>query len=77
MQIKGLETPENLILCRKVFQTRDKNGTWSNLSLDRRPATNDFLKNLGVVNCHTFKDFNFKVLVPQIINKRSENFIYF
>ena len=34
-----------------------------------------FLKN--VVNCHTFKDFNFNVLAPQIINKRSENFIYF
>ena len=34
-----------------------------------------FLKN--VVNCHTFKDFNFNVLAPQIINKRSENFVYF
>ena len=34
-----------------------------------------FLKN--VVNCHTFNDFNFNVLAPQIINKRSENFIYF
>ena len=34
-----------------------------------------FLKN--VVNCHTFKDFNFNVLAPQIINKRSGNFTYF
>ena len=34
-----------------------------------------FLKN--VVKCHTFKYFNFNVLAPQIINKRSENFIYF
>ena len=33
-----------------------------------------FLKN--VVTCHTFKDFNFNVSAPQIINKRSENFIY-
>ena len=29
-----------------------------------------------VVNCHTFKDFNFNVLAP-LINKRSENFIDF
>ena len=34
-----------------------------------------FLKN--AVKCHTFKYFNFNVLAPQIINKRSENFIYF
>ena len=34
-----------------------------------------FVKN--VVNCNTFKDFNFNVLAPQIINKRSESFIYF
>ena len=34
-----------------------------------------FLKN--VVNCHTFKDFSFNVLAPQIVNKRSENFTYF
>ena len=34
-----------------------------------------FLKN--VVKYHTFKYFNFNVLAPQIIDKRSENFIYF
>ena len=34
-----------------------------------------FLKN--VVDCHTFKEFDFNVLAPQTINKRSENFIYF
>ena len=31
----------------------------------------------NVVNCHTFKDFNFNALAPQIINKISENFPYF
>ena len=31
----------------------------------------------NVVNCHTFKDFNFNVLAPQITNKISENFLYF
>ena len=41
------------------------------------PSTDlkSFLKN--VVNCNIFKDFNFNVLAPQIINKRSESFIYF
>ena len=34
-----------------------------------------FLKN--VVKCYAFDDFNFNVLAPQIINNRSENFIYF
>ena len=34
-----------------------------------------FLKN--VVDCHTFNEFDFNVLAPQTINKRSENFIYF
>ena len=29
------------------------------------------------LNCHTFKDFNFNFSAPQIINNRSENFIYF
>ena len=33
------------------------------------------LKN--VVNCRTFKDFNFNVSAPQIINDRCENFIFF
>ena len=28
-------------------------------------------------NCHTFKVFNFYVLALQIIDNRSENFIYF
>ena len=31
----------------------------------------------NVVNCHTFKEFNFNVLAPQITNKISENFLYF
>ena len=34
-----------------------------------------FLKN--VVKCYAFNDFNFNVLALQIINNRSENFIYF
>ena len=47
----------------------------SNISILECTDLKSFLKN--VVNCHTFKDFNFNVLDPQIINKRSENFIYF
>ena len=48
---------------------------WSNRSILECTDLKSFLKN--VINCHTFKDFNFNVLDPQIINKRSENFIYF
>ena len=47
----------------------------SNRSIIECTNLYSFLKN--VVNCHTFKDFNFNVLAPQIINKRSENFTYF
>ena len=41
----------------------------SNRSIIECTNLNSFLKN--VVNCRTFKDFNFNVLAPQIINKRS------
>ena len=34
-----------------------------------------FLKNMA--NCHTFRDFNFNVLAPQIINNRFKDFTYF
>ena len=34
-----------------------------------------FLKK--IVKCSTFNDFHFKVLSPQTINNRSENFLYF
>ena len=47
----------------------------SNRSILEYTDLKSFLQN--VVNCHTFKDFNFNVLAPQIINNRSENFIYF
>ena len=47
----------------------------SNRSILEYTDLKSFLKN--VVNCHAFKDFHFNVLAPQIINKRSENFIYF
>ena len=47
----------------------------SNKSIIECTDLKSFLKN--VVNCHTFKDFSFNVLAPQIINKRSENFTYF
>ena len=30
----------------------------------------------NVINCHTFKDFNFNVSAPQVINNKSENFMY-
>ena len=47
----------------------------TNRSLLESTDLKSFLKN--VVNCNTFKDFNFNVLAPQIINKTSESFIYF
>ena len=47
----------------------------SNRSILESTGLKSFLKN--VVNCRTFKDFNFNVLMPQIINKRSGNFIHF
>ena len=47
----------------------------SNGSMLECTDVKSFLKN--VVNCHTFKDLNFSVSAPQIINNRSENFIYF
>ena len=47
----------------------------SNRSILECTDLKSFLKN--VVDCHIFKNFNFNVLAPQIINKRSENFIYF
>ena len=47
----------------------------SNRSILECTDLKSFLKN--VVNCHAFKDFHLNVLAPQIINKRSENFIYF
>ena len=47
----------------------------SNRSILEHTDLKSFLKN--VVNCHAFRDFHFNVLAPQIINKRSENFIYF
>ena len=46
----------------------------TNRSILERTDLKSFLKN--VVRCNTFKEFNFNVLDPQIINKRSENFIY-
>ena len=46
----------------------------SNGSILKCTDLKSYLKN--VVNCHTFKDFNFDVSAPQIIN-RSENFIFF
>ena len=46
----------------------------SNGSILECTDVKSYLKN--VVNCHTFKDFNFNVSAPQIIN-RSENFIFF
>ena len=47
----------------------------SNRSILECTDLKSFLKN--VVNCHTFKDFNFNVLTPQITNKRSEDLIYY
>ena len=47
----------------------------TNRSILESTDLKSFLKN--VVNCNTFKDFTFNVLAPQIINKRSESFIYF
>ena len=47
----------------------------SDRSILERTDLKSFLKN--VINCYTFKNFNFNVLAPQMINKRSENFIYF
>ena len=47
----------------------------TNRSILESTDLKSFLKN--VVNCSTFKDFNFSVLAPQIINKRSESLIYF
>ena len=46
----------------------------SNGSIPECTDVKSFLKN--VVNCHTFKYFDFNVLAPQIINKRSENFVH-
>ena len=47
----------------------------TNRSILESTNLKSFLKN--VVKCNTLRDFNFNVLAPQIINKRSENFIYF
>ena len=47
----------------------------TNRSILESTDLKSFLKN--VVNCNTFKDFNFNVLAPQIMNKRSESFIIF
>ena len=52
------------------------NALWqTNRSILESTDLKFFLKN--VVNCNTFKDFNFNVLAPQTINKRLESLIYF
>ena len=61
-----------------IFQKRAKKKINANFHIDNEPV--EIVQNytyLIIVNCHAFKDFHFNVLAPQIINKRSENFIYF
>ena len=47
----------------------------TNRSILESTDLKSFLKN--VVNCNTFKEFNFNVLAPQIINKKIREFYLF